>query len=76
MANFAYKGRDAAGKLIEGVLEGISSGAVADALFGRGITPLNIQETRGGASPGTSTSCSSRAKSTPCSSPACRSCGH
>lgn len=53
MANFAYKGRDAAGKLIEGVLEGISSGAVADALFGRGITPLNIQETRGGASPGT-----------------------
>lgn len=46
MANFAYKGRDAAGKLIEGVLEGISSGAVADALLGRGITPVAIRETK------------------------------
>ncbi|KXB30252.1 MSHA biogenesis protein MshG [Dechloromonas denitrificans] len=49
MANFAYKGRDAAGKLVEGVLDGISAGNVADLLLGRGITPLSIQETRGGA---------------------------
>ena len=46
MANFAYKGRDGGGKLIEGVLEGASSGGVADLLLGRGITPLSIQETR------------------------------
>jgi MSHA biogenesis protein MshG len=46
VANFAYKGRDGAGKLIEGVLEGPSAGGVADILLGRGITPLNIAETR------------------------------
>lgn len=46
MANFAFKGRDGGGKLIEGVLEGTSSGGVADMLLGRGITPLTIQETR------------------------------
>lgn len=49
MASFAYKGRDAAGKLIEGVLDGISPGSVADLLLGRGITPLSIEETRSGA---------------------------
>lgn len=48
MANFAYKGRDASGKLIEGVLEAASSGGVADLLLGRGITPVSIQETKGG----------------------------
>lgn len=46
MANFSYRGRDAGGKLVEGVLEGISSGAVADQLLGRGISPLSIKETR------------------------------
>jgi len=46
VANFAYKGRDGGGKLIEGVLEGASSGGVADLLLGRGITPVSIQETR------------------------------
>ncbi|MBS1139516.1 MAG: type secretion system protein [Proteobacteria bacterium] len=45
MANFAYKGRDAGGKLIEGVLEGASAGGVADLLLGRGVTPVSIQET-------------------------------
>ncbi len=45
MANFAYKGRDAGGKLVEGVLEGASSGGIADLLIGRGVTPLSIQET-------------------------------
>ena len=45
MANFAYKGRDAGGKLIEGVLEGASAGGEADLLRGRGVTPVSIQET-------------------------------
>ena len=45
MANFAYKGRDAGGKLVEGVLEGASAGGVADLLLGRGVIPLTIQET-------------------------------
>ena len=34
MANFAYKGRDGGGKLVEGVLEGTSAGGVADVLMG------------------------------------------
>jgi len=46
VANFAYKGRDSGGKLIEGVLEAASSGGVADMLLGRGITPVSIQETK------------------------------
>ena len=46
MAYFAYKARDAGGKLIEGVLEGASSGGVADLLLGRGVTPVSIEETR------------------------------
>jgi MSHA biogenesis protein MshG len=46
VANFAYKGRDAGGKLIEGVLEGASAGGVADLLLGRGVTPLSISETK------------------------------
>lgn len=47
MPNFAYKGRDAAGKLVEGVLDGQSAGGVADVLLGRGITPLSIGEIKG-----------------------------
>lgn len=47
MASFAYKGRDAAGKLIEGVLDGTSAGGVADTLAGRGVTPLSIGEIKG-----------------------------
>ncbi|WP_374377116.1 type II secretion system F family protein [Dongia sp.] len=46
MPYFAYKARDAGGKLIEGVLEGASSGGVADLLLGRGVTPVSIEETR------------------------------
>lgn len=46
MSHFAYRGRDGSGKLIEGVLEGVSSGAVADILLGRGITPVSIRETK------------------------------
>ncbi|WP_265948433.1 type II secretion system F family protein [Dechloromonas sp. A34] len=50
MANFAYTGRDAGGKLIEGVVDGTSAGGVADILQGRGVTPLSIKETRAGRS--------------------------
>jgi len=46
MPNFAYKGRSAGGDLVEGVLEGATAGAVADALLGRGLTPVEIRETR------------------------------
>ncbi len=46
MPYFAYKARDAGGKLIEGGLEGASSGGVADLLLGRGVTPVSIEETR------------------------------
>lgn len=46
MASFAYKGRDAGGKLIEGVLEAASSGGVADLLLGQGITPVSIEEAK------------------------------
>lgn len=46
MPNFAYKGRNAGGQLMEGVLEGATSGAVADALLARGLTPVEIRETR------------------------------
>ncbi len=53
MAYFAYKGRDAGGKLIEGVLEGASAGGVADLLLGRGVTPVSIEETRSKAAGGT-----------------------
>jgi MSHA biogenesis protein MshG len=44
MPEFAYRGRDASGELIVGVLEGASSSAVADHLFSTGITPVHIAE--------------------------------
>ena len=43
MPSFAYKGRDGGGNLVEGVQEGASPAAVADLLFGRGITPVDIK---------------------------------
>src|SRR5574343_1456245 len=46
MAHFVYKGRDAGGKLVEGVLEGPSAGSVADLLLGRGVTPVSIEESK------------------------------
>jgi MSHA biogenesis protein MshG len=42
---FAYKGRNSRGELMEGVLEGADSGAVADQLFGTGVTPVDIRAT-------------------------------
>ena len=45
MPFFAYKGRNARGELMQGVLEGADSGAVADQLFATGVTPIDINLT-------------------------------
>ena len=45
MPFFAYKGRNARGELMQGVLEGLDAGAVADQLFGTGVTPVEILPT-------------------------------
>jgi MSHA biogenesis protein MshG len=45
MPHFTYRGRNSRGELVEGVLEGGSSGAIADQLFNTGITPVSIAET-------------------------------
>jgi MSHA biogenesis protein MshG len=42
MAHFAYEGRNARGELVKGVIEGTSSGAVADQLISTGVTPIKI----------------------------------
>jgi MSHA biogenesis protein MshG len=42
MAYFSYRGRNSAGDLVQGVLEGTDTGAVASQLFGSGITPVEI----------------------------------
>ncbi|HZP93355.1 MAG TPA: type II secretion system F family protein [Burkholderiales bacterium] len=52
MAYFAYKGRDAGGRLVQGVREGADSAAVATELFGSGITPVEIDPTRAPREPG------------------------
>jgi MSHA biogenesis protein MshG len=43
MPAFAYRGRNAGGETVQGVLEGASANAVADLLFGSGVTPLEIK---------------------------------
>ncbi len=45
MPFFAYEGRNARGELVKGVLEGPSTGSVADQLFNTGVTPIKIDET-------------------------------
>lgn len=45
MPFFSYKARDGRGQLIEGVLEGPDSSAVATTLLGNGVTPVQIGET-------------------------------
>ena len=42
--NFAYTGRSSEGA-VNGMLEGATAGAVADALVARGVTPLTIKQT-------------------------------
>ncbi|RUO62426.1 type II secretion system F family protein [Pseudidiomarina insulisalsae] len=43
MAEYDYRGRDAAGELVTGALEANSERAAADTLIRRGVTPLAIQ---------------------------------
>jgi len=50
---FSYKARDARGELLQGVMEGVDSGAVANQLASAGATPVQITLTRGGAAPKT-----------------------
>ncbi|MDP1952721.1 MAG: type II secretion system F family protein, partial [Betaproteobacteria bacterium] len=45
MPHFAYKGRNARGELVTGVLEDGDSGAVADQLINTGISPIEIVPT-------------------------------
>jgi len=45
MPHFAYKGRNARGELVKGVLEDSDSGAVADQLVNIGISPVDIAPT-------------------------------
>lgn len=45
MPNFAYRGRNGAGEIVTGTMEGATAGAVADLLFGRGVTPMEIKST-------------------------------
>ena len=52
MPHFSYKGRDQRGQLVEGVLEGADSGAVAGQLFGIGISPIEITPSDAPARPG------------------------
>ncbi|QBE66668.1 type II secretion system F family protein [Pseudoduganella lutea] len=52
MPYFAYKARDLKGQLMQGVLEGADSAAVADQLMGSGVTPVEITATRAPAKEG------------------------
>jgi MSHA biogenesis protein MshG len=48
MANFAYRGRNAAGQLVQGMAEAVSTAALADRLFLTGVTPLEINPAASG----------------------------
>ena len=45
MASFAYRGRNGAGEIVQGVLEGATAGAIADQLSGSGVMPMEIKAT-------------------------------
>ncbi|KAF0163011.1 MAG: MSHA bioproteinis protein MshG [Rhodocyclaceae bacterium] len=45
MPNFAYRGRNGAGEIVRGIMEGATAAAVADLLFGSGVTPMEIKPT-------------------------------
>ena len=49
MPNFAYRGRNGAGDIVQGIMEGATAGAVADLLFGSGVTPMEIKPTEASA---------------------------
>lgn len=46
MPYFAYKARNARGELMQGILEGADSNAIADQLFSTGVTPIEIVVTK------------------------------
>lgn len=46
MPFFSYKARNARGELLQGVMEGADSNAIADQLFSTGVTPIEITVTR------------------------------
>lgn len=52
MAVFAYKGRNALGKLVEGTLDAEDSNSIADQLFKSSITPIEIKPYSGMGSAG------------------------
>jgi MSHA biogenesis protein MshG len=43
---YAYKGRNARGEMLQGVIEGVDASAIASQLFSTGITPVDIQESK------------------------------
>lgn len=43
MPSFAYRGRNGAGDIVEGIMEGATAGAVADQLVESGVTPMEIK---------------------------------
>ncbi|MCX7145991.1 MAG: type II secretion system F family protein [Sulfuritalea sp.] len=45
MASFAYRGRNGAGDIVQGVMDGATAGAVADLIVGSGVTPIEIKRT-------------------------------
>lgn len=49
MPAFRYRGRNGAGEVVSGVLEGATAAAVADLLFGSGVTPTEIKPAPAGA---------------------------
>jgi MSHA biogenesis protein MshG len=48
MPNFAYRGRNPRGELVQGRLEGSDSAAIADHLLNTGVTPIEIRAAAGG----------------------------
>ena len=46
MPFFAYKGRNARGEMLQGVIEGADPDAIASQLFSTGITPVDISEAK------------------------------
>lgn len=56
MPSFSYKGRSASGEVVKGVIDGATTGAVAEQLSGQGITPLDIQPAKEGSGGGVSLS--------------------
>jgi MSHA biogenesis protein MshG len=43
MASFAYRGRNGAGEIVQGTMEGATAAAVADLLSGNGVMPMEIK---------------------------------